>query len=120
MPLIWLLGYNIREGKVGAYRKFIGSKEFRKICERMKEETGIKYLETYMTVIPSSNEEGDYDCYDLWELPNHASLDRIRKSEAMGELAAKTYSLIHPRPSMSRTLRRVKDVKIMFEPKEGK
>jgi hypothetical protein len=117
MPKIyWMLGYNLREGKAKAYQAFLKSRAFKKACAEVEAETGIKYVETYGTVLPSSGEQGDYDQYEFWELPNHAALDKIRNSAAMAKLGEMSYKFTEPRPSKSVMLRRSSDVKIMFEP----
>lgn len=115
-----MVGYNVREGMSSAYQKFLRSKEFRKACDHIREETGIKYVETYAAVLPSSSEEGDYDCYDLWEVPNHAALDRVRKSDGFAELMEKSFKFTMSRPVKSVTLRRASEAKIIFEPKQEK
>ena len=121
MPKIyWLMGYNIKEGQAGAYKKFVNSKQFKSLCREVESETRIKYMMTYFTIIPSSGEGSDYDAYDFWELPNHAAMDKIRNSEAMGKLAETSYGFLEPRPRKSVVLRNASDVKIMFDPKVKK
>jgi hypothetical protein len=117
MPKIyWMSGYNIREGRVREYQAFINSKAFKKVCAEVEKETGMKYLETYGTIIPSSGEQGDYDAYDMWELPNHAALDKIRNSPSSAKLSEVSYKYTEPRPVKSVMLRRMSDVKIIYEP----
>ncbi len=119
MPKIyWMSGYNIREGKAKAYQAFLKSRAFKKVCAEFEAETGIKYVETYGTIIPSSTEEGDYDAYDFWELPNHAALDKIRNSAAAAKLAEVSYKFAAPRPGKSVLLRKASDVKIIYEPEK--
>jgi len=121
MPKIyWMTGYNIREGMVGGFQAFLKSKAYKKVLAEFEKETGIKYLQTYGTVIPSTagNEVGDYDAYDFWELPNHAALDKVRKSAAAGKLGEMTYKYIEWRPSKSILLRAMNDVQVMWEPKK--
>jgi len=119
MPKIhWMIGYNVREGKNKAYKAFLNSRGFRKLCAGVEAETGIKYVVTYFTILPSSLEAGDYDAYDFWELPNHAAMDKIRKSETMARLAEASFGFIESKPSKSVILRKASDVKIMFEPQK--
>lgn len=73
--LYWMTGHNIKEGKSQEYKNFLRPKGYRKFCAELEKETGIKYLETYNSVIPSSGVEGDFDAYDFYEMPNHAALD---------------------------------------------
>jgi hypothetical protein len=113
MPKIyWLNGYNIREGKYKDFQAFLKSKAFKKVWVDVEKETGIKYVETYGTVIPSpgGNEIGDFDCYDLYEMPNHSALDKMRKSDAVNRLVGMTYKFVEYRPSKSVLLRKINDV----------
>ncbi len=117
MPkMYWMLGYNVRQGKAKAYQAFLKSRAFKKVCAELEAETGIKYVETYGTILPSSTEEGDYDAYDFWELPNHAAQDKLRNSAAIAKLAEMSYKFTEPRPSKSVMLRKSSDVKIIYEP----
>lgn len=119
MPKIyWMTGYNLREGKSRAYKTFLNSRAFKKLCAQVESETSMKYVVTYFTILPSSLEAGDYDAYDFWELPNHAAMDRIRKSDAAAKLAEASYGFIESKPSKSVILRKASDVKIMFEPQK--
>ncbi len=119
MPKIyWMSGFNIREGKHKEFKSFLNSKKFRKLCEEIGHETGMKYVETYFAIIPSSMEDGDYEAYQFWELPNHAAMDRIRGSESMARMVETSYEFTESRPSKSVILRNASDVKIIFEPKK--
>jgi hypothetical protein len=121
MPKIyWMSGFNIREGQHTAYKKYLNSKSFKSLCREVESETRIKYMTTYFTIIPSSLEPTDYEAYSFWELPNHAAMDKIRNSEAMGKLAETSYEFVEPRPSKSVVLRNASDVKIMFDPQTKK
>jgi hypothetical protein len=113
----WLSGYNIKEGKMQEYQALLGSKAFKKVCAEVEKESGMKFLETYGTVIPSSVEQGDYDAYDLWEMPSRASLDNLRQSPAMVKLSEMTYKFIEPKPRKSVLLRKFSDLKVFYEPK---
>ena len=119
MPKIyWMFGYNIKEGRAKAYQAFLKSKAFKRVCSDLEKETGMRYVETYGTIIPSSGEQGDYDAYDFWEMPNHAALDKGRKSPAFAKLAEISYKYLEFRPVKSVLLRRSSDVKIIYEPKK--
>ena len=119
MPKIyWMSGYNIKEGRAQEFQTFLKSKAFRKACADVEKETGMKYIETYGTIIPSSAEQGDYDAYDFWELPNHATLDKFRKAPSVAKLAEISYKYTVPRPVKSVLLRKSSDVKIIYEPKK--
>ena len=118
MPKIyWMTGYNVREGMSEGYQKFLASKAFKKACVDIEKESGMKYIETYGSVLPSSNDAGNYDCYDFWELPNRAALDKVG-GPAVAKLAEMSYKFIEPRPSKSVLVRKVSDVRIIWEPKK--
>jgi hypothetical protein len=119
MPKIyWMGAYNIREGMYNKYQAFLRSAAFKKLAAQVEKETGMKYLVTYGTIIPSSLEEGDYMAYDFAELPNHASLDKMRKSKALDKLTEVTYKFVEPRPQKSVILRAMNDVRVSYEPKK--
>jgi len=120
MPKIyWMSGYNVREGKHNEFRNWLNSKSFKQLCAEVEKETGMRYVETYFRILPSSRGVEDYDAYDFWELPNHAAMDKIRNSQATARLAETSYEFTEPKPSLSIVLRTARDVKIMFEPKKG-
>ncbi len=117
MPKIyWMSGYNLKEGRAKDFQAFLKSRAFKKACADIEKETGMKYIETYGTIIPSSGEQGDYDAYDMWELPSHAALDRMRNSPAAVKLAEISYKYSEFRPVKSVLLRKYSDVKIIYEP----
>jgi hypothetical protein len=119
MPKIyWMGGYNIREGMYKKYQAFLKSKTFKKLCADMEKETGLKYLATYGTIIPSSLEEGDYAAYDFVEMPNHAALDKLRNSKAGDKMAELSYKYVEPRPSKSVILRLMNEVRVSYEPEK--
>lgn len=107
-------------GQLSKLQKLLGSKEFRKIRGDIEKQCGVKYIETYFSVLPSSNTAGDYDACEMWEAPNHAALDKVRKANALATLAEKTYGLTEPRPTKWVTLRAARDVKIIYKPKPKK
>ena len=119
MPKIYLMsGYNIKEGRARDYQAFLKSKAFKKVCSDVEKETGMKYVETYGTIIPSSGEQGDYDAYDFWEMPNHAAMDKLRNSPAVVKLSEMSYKYVEFRPSKSVLLRKSSDVKVIYEPEK--
>jgi len=118
MPKIyWMTGYNIRIGMAEAYQKFLASRAFKKICADIEKESGLKYMVTYSLVLPSSGEYGDYDCWDFWELPNRAALDKVG-GPAVAKLAETTFKFVEPRPSKSLLVRKANEARIIWEPKK--
>lgn len=118
MPKIyWMTGYNVREGMSAAFQKFLASPAFKKACADIEKESGMKYVETYANVLPSSSEESDYDCWEFWELPNRAALDKVG-GPAVAKLAEMSYKYIEPRPTKSLILRKAHEAKIIWEPKK--
>jgi hypothetical protein len=116
--IFWMSGYNIREGKYKAYKSFLNSKAFKRIWAEVEEETGVRYVETYFTIIPSSHEAGDYEVYQIWELPDHAAMDKMRRSAAVSKLFEASHGFAESKPSKSVLLRKASDVKILFEPEK--
>lgn len=113
MPKIYFMsGVNFREGKATAYQAFLKSKAFKKLSAQVEAETGARFIETYGTIFPSSIEEGDYDAYEFWELPNLAALDKV-KSAAVAKLGEALSKFFDPRPVKIVFLRKFGDVKIL-------
>jgi hypothetical protein len=118
MPKLYLMnGYNLRSGMAEAYQKFLVSRTFRKACADFEKETGMKYMVTYSKVIPSSDEPGDYDCWDFWELPNRAALDKVG-GPAAAKLAEMSWKYMEPRPSKTLFVRKANEAHIIWEPKK--
>ena len=82
MPLTWIIGYRVKDGREGDFQRYLASVEFKTLRAVLEAETGIRILSTYFSVEPSSTETGDYPAWDIWELPNYAAIDRYVKSKA--------------------------------------
>lgn len=82
MPLTWLIGYRVKEGKQAAFREYLRSPQFQSLREALRTETGIHISSTLFEVEPSSHQIGDYDAWDIWELPDYAAIDRYVRSTA--------------------------------------
>jgi len=118
MPKIyWMTGYNIKEGMSREFQKFLASEEFKKACADVEQECGMKYIETYARVLPSSAEAGDYDCWEFWELPNRAALDKVG-GPAAAKLGEMSYKYLESRPTKSLLLRKANEAKVIWEPKK--
>ena len=98
MPLHWLLGYKIKDGQSEAFTSFLKSTEFKRLRAQLLKETGIRIVATYFTVEPSSQEAGDYDAWDLWEVPNYAAIDKYVASKARGQFI-RSYLIPYVGPS---------------------
>ncbi len=113
-----MVGYNIREGKIEALKKWLGSEEAKEIFRKIEKQSEFRYLNTYFTIIPSSSEQGDFDAYDWWEFPNFAALDHARAVNAWGPYVEKTYNMTEPRPTKFVLMRTREDVQVIYEPKK--
>lgn len=104
-------GVNIRKGKARAYQAFLKSRAFKRVIKDVEAETpGAKFLGTYGTIFPSSTEDGDYDAYEFWDLPNFAALDKIN-SAAVTKLTEMLSEFFESRPVKIVFLRKFSDIK---------
>ena len=102
LSIYWIIAYHIKEGKVSAFKQYLGSENFQRLRRQMSEETGIRIVETFLQTDPSSSELTDYDAWDVWELPNYAAIDKYEGSKAqqtffqeyLGEFVGPSYKWI--------------------------
>ena len=92
MSIYWVWSYYGKGGKVTEYLKWLSSDEAKLLASQIEKETGMKYLNTYTTILSF----GDYDAEDWWAAPDWASLDKMRGCKALAEWTRKT--LGHDRP----------------------
>lgn len=112
--MFWVSTYFLKENKGGEYQQWLQSDEAKNLFAGIEEETGMRYIQTYWPILGF----GEYDCEDWYELPNWASLDKIRDSKSLAQFFNRTYELDffnNDRPVSNRMLRATTDVMI-FEP----
>ena len=115
MSLYWVWSYYGKGGKVTEYLKWLSSDEAKLLASQIEKETGMKYLNTYTTILSF----GDYDAEDWWAAPDWASLDKMRGCKALAEWTRKTWDMIdQTRPQKSRMMRTVSEVKVIEKPEK--
>jgi hypothetical protein len=109
------MSYYIVQEKASEYQKWLKSDRAKELFAELEKETGIKYLNTYFTILGL----GDYDCEDWGIAPDFSSLDKLRTSKANEKLMVETWNFGDmTRPSKSRIMRAAEDVLIFEPPKE--
>ena len=76
------MGYRIQDGTAGALTKFLRSKSFEALGKELLEKTGIRKVDTYFVVEPSSADLDDNEAWNLWEGPNCGAIDGCIESQA--------------------------------------
>jgi hypothetical protein len=82
MALTWIFGYNIQDGKVPAFEKYLASAKFQSLRDDLLRQTGIRIAKTFLVCEPTPQERDDYSAWDLWELPDYAAIDKFVASKA--------------------------------------
>jgi hypothetical protein len=109
MALYWVMSYYIVQEKAAEFQSYMKSDKAKRYFAQFEKETGIKYLNTYMTALGF----GKYDCEDWFVAPNWAALDKVEASQADNELTADASKFIDMgRPWRSRVLQRIEDAKL--------
>jgi hypothetical protein len=115
MSIYWVRSYYGKPGKVTEYLKWLNSDRAKLLASQIEKETGIKYLNTYTTILSF----GDYDAEDWWVVPDWASLDKLRDCNALAEWILNTWDMIdQTRPQKSRMMRTVSEVKTIEKPEK--
>lgn len=97
-----------------AFKEWLQSDEVENLTARIEEETGVRYVNTYFTILGF----GEYTFETWWELPDWAALDELRDSEAGTELMGKMLTFVdQSRSGTARALRTPDDVQVT-EPEE--
>lgn len=112
--MYWVSTYFLKENKGGEYQRWLQSEEAKNLFAGIQKETGMRYMQTYWPILGF----GEYDCEDWYEVPNWASLDKIRDSESLTQFFSRMYELDfydNTRQGSNRMLRATTDVMI-FEP----
>ena len=115
--MFWVTSYYLKQEKASAYQKWLLSPEAKGLMSDIERETGIKFIDTYWTVLGF----GDFDCEDWWEVPNWAAMDAIRESKAVEKYFLRTWELEFAdtsRNSRQRMLRTTADIITLSPPKK--
>lgn len=108
--MFWVASYYLKQDKASAYQQWLQSPEAKALTAEAERETGMKYIDTYWTVLGF----GDFDCEDWWELANWAAIDAIRESKAMEKLVMRSWELDfidNSRSARQRILRTTDNIK---------
>jgi hypothetical protein len=115
MPIYFVNTYYMNQEKASEFQKWLKSDRARELFAELEKETGIKYLNTYFTILGF----GDYDCEDWSVAPDFSALDKLRTSKANEKMMAETWEFGDmTRPMKSRIMRTAEDVLIFGPPKE--
>jgi hypothetical protein len=115
MPIYYVNTYYINQNKASEFQKWLKSDRAKELFAEFEKETGIKYLNTYFTILGF----GDYDCEDWCIAPDFSSLDKIQTSKANKKLMVETWDFGDmTRPWKTRVMRAAEDVLIFEPPKE--
>jgi hypothetical protein len=107
--------YYIKAEKMAEYRKWLLSDDAKDLFKREEKETGFKYIDTYFPILGF----GDDAIIDWYEIPNWATLDKIRASKTMQEYSDKTWDFTdNTRFVSSVVYRTTSDVQTPVPPKK--
>ncbi len=115
--MFWVTSYYLKEHKAAAYQEWLQSEEAQQLYAAVEEETRMRFVDVYWSILGF----GEYDCEEWWEVPNWATLDTIRGSEALNKLFARSFELDFvddSRGQQTRMLRTTADV-MVFHPPES-
>jgi hypothetical protein len=112
--MLWISNYNIREGRMTEYQKYVKENE-KKIKEHAPK--GMKFLGVYFYVLGF----GPYHVAELWEISDYADLDAFRNHNdpAWLKLMEESAEFATNEPIVSWLMREAADTKIT-EPKPKK
>jgi hypothetical protein len=112
MTVYWVVNFDLRAGSGNKYLEWLKSEEAQKIRRKIEEETGAKYVGTYIQEAGGT----PFDFEEWWEFPNYVSYGKFRESndprerEAWRELTQKIYPMIEMEAAKSRLLRPVHEL----------
>jgi hypothetical protein len=113
--MFWVGRYYIKAEKMAEYQKWLLSDDAKDLFKRIEKETGIKYINTYFPILGF----GDDVVEDWCEIPNWATLDKIRGSKTMQEYSDKTWEFTdNTRFASSVVYRTTSDVEMPVPPKK--
>lgn len=117
MSIYWVTSYYVVLEKMSEYQKWLKSDRAKKLAAEFEKETGIKFLNTYFTILGF----GDYDCEDWFVVPDWSALDKIRTSKAWEKLMVETWDFGDPtKPMKARAMRTAEDLLVFEPPKKEK
>lgn len=107
-------GY-VEPDQMESFTEWVRSGEAEDLQARIEAETGVRYVETYFPILGF----GEFTYETWWELPDWATLDEMRDSDAGSEYTRTVLTFVdQSRPTRSRALRTAADVKVT-EPEEA-
>jgi len=102
--------YYIKAEKMAEFQKWLLSSDAKDLIKRFEKETGFKYVDTYFPILGF----GEDAIVDWYEIPNWATLDKIRTSKVMEEMSNKTWDFMDTsRFASSVVYRTTNDVQIL-------
>lgn len=118
--MFWVTSFFLKENKASDYQQWLLSAEARTLIANVEAEIGMKYVNTYWTVMGF----GEFDCEEWWEIPNWAAIDKLRESKAADKFFLRSWELgfaDNSRSFQQRVLRTTRDIKTFSlpEPTEG-
>ena len=107
--------YYVKTEKMAEYQKWLLSSEGKDLLKRFEKESGFKYIDTYFPILGF----GDDAIIDWYEIPNWATLDKIRTSKTMQEYSDKTWDFMDTTRFVSSVVyRSTSDVQVFAPPKK--
>ncbi len=116
--MFWVSSYYVKPDKASAFQQWLQSPEAKALTAEAERETGMKYIDTYWTVLGF----GDFDCEDWWAVPNWAAIDAVRESKAIEKLFMRSWQLDFidtSRSGRQRMLRTTADIKTYGPPQKS-
>jgi hypothetical protein len=114
--MYWVSSYFLKENKAPDLQRWLLSDEGKKMMADVENETGMHYMGSFWPILGF----GEYDVEDWWELPNWATLDKIRNADSMVRLYQRFFELDVldlTRTGSNRMMRSTEDV-LIFEPEK--
>ncbi len=107
--------YYIKAEKTAEFQKWLLSDDAKDLIKKFEKETGFKYIDTYFPILGF----GDDAIVDWYEIPNWATLDKVRTSKTMQEMSDKTWDFMdNTRFVSSVVYRATSDVQVFAPPKK--
>ena len=107
--------YYVKAEKMADFQKWLLSSDAKDLIKRLEKEIGIKYIDTYVPILGF----GDDAIVDWYEIPNWATLDKVRTSKTMQEMSDKTWDFMDTTRFVSSVVyRTTSDVQITAPPKK--